>query len=85
MKALFTKIETLFTRIAHKARRLISNGVLDVINIINRKKFKKKKTILAQRLWQFQYRSYGLCLYRILHNLPPACNLLGQSIVFNNY
>ena len=41
MKALFTKIETLFTRIAHKARRLISNGVLDVINIINRKKLKK--------------------------------------------
>ena len=32
MKALFAKIETFFTRIAHKARRLISNGVLDVMD-----------------------------------------------------
>ena len=50
MKALFTKIETLFTRIAHKARRLISNGVLDVINIINRKKFKKKNNFGTKTL-----------------------------------
>ena len=50
MKALFAKIETLFTRIAHKARRLISNGVLDVINIINKKKIFKNNNFGTKTL-----------------------------------